>query len=94
VDQPVQIALNFQAILKTTYNEKQLHIISIRISVIFDYFLVNYADDMKLFVPSVVFSGLYENSVKSESEWCKRNSLFLNVDLVSSINDLRVIMDE
>jgi hypothetical protein len=30
VDQPVQIALKFQAILKATYRKKQLHVISIK----------------------------------------------------------------
>jgi hypothetical protein len=54
-----------------------------RISVIFDYVRVLFcADDMKLFLPVQGFQHCMkmQSHLKKLSEWCERNSLFLNVD--------------
>jgi hypothetical protein len=54
-----------------------------RISVIFDFVRVLFfADDMKLLLPVRGFQGCLkiQSDLKKLSEWCERNSLFVNVD--------------
>jgi hypothetical protein len=57
-------------------------------SVIFDYVRVLfYADDMKLFLPVRGFQDCMKihSDLNKLSEWCDRNSLFLNVDKCKTI---------
>jgi hypothetical protein len=59
-----------------------------RISVIFDYVRVLfYADDMMLILPVRSFQDCMKikSDLKKLSEWCEKNSLFLNVDKCKAI---------
>jgi hypothetical protein len=59
-----------------------------RISMIFEYVRVLfYADDMKLFLPVKSFQDCIkiQSDLNKLSEWCERNSLFLNVDKCKTI---------
>jgi hypothetical protein len=54
-----------------------------KIAVIFEYVRVLFlADDMKLFLPVKDFQGCMkiQSDLNKLSEWCERNSLFLNID--------------
>jgi hypothetical protein len=59
-----------------------------RISVIFNYIRVLiYVDDMKLYLPVRGFQDCMkiQSDLNKLSEWCERNSLFLNVDKCKTI---------
>jgi hypothetical protein len=64
-----------------------------RISMIFEYVRVLfYADDMKLFLPVESFQDCVkiQSDLNKLSEWCERNSLFLNVDKCKTITFSRI----
>jgi hypothetical protein len=62
-----------------------------RISEIFDFDVLFYADDMKLFLPVSGFQDCLkiQSNLNKLSEWCDRNSLLLNVGKCKTISFAR-----